>query len=187
MYMNDNDDINIEADGGEELGASEQELEASESREGAKVAKIKKELEACKAERQEYMDGWQRSKADYVNVLKRGEEEKKRAEEKGTVRATKMFIGVLDSLTRAEAVGDIPDAFQAIAKQLHDAATSLGLAPFGAVGEPFDPNQHEALGQDAVDDEALDDTITAVLEQGWKTGATVVRPARVRVGHHAVT
>lgn len=180
--MNDHDDINIEADGAEEVGMSEEELEATESREGAKVSKIKKELEACKAERQEYMDGWQRSKADYVNVLKRGEEEKKAAQEKGTVKAAKAFIGVLDSLTRAEASGDVPEAFQSIAKQLHDAATSLGLVAFGSVGDAFNPEHHEALGQDAVEDILLDDTITVVLEQGWKTGDTVIRAAKVRVG-----
>ena len=180
--MNDHDDINIEADGAEEIGMSEEELEATESREGAKVAKVKKELEVCKAERQEYMDGWQRSKADYVNVLKRAEDERRSAEVKGTVKAAKAFIGVLDSLTRAEASGEVPEAFQAIAKQLHGAATSLGLVPFGSVGEAFDPNQHEALGQDPVEDILLDDTVTAVLEQGWKTGDTVVRAAKVRVG-----
>lgn len=180
--MNDHDDINIEADGAEEVGMSEEELEATESREGAKVAKIKKELDACKAERQEYMDGWQRSKADYVNVLKRAEDEKKSAEVRGTVKAAKAFIGVLDSLTRAEASGEVPEAFQAIAKQLHDAATSLGLVSFGTVGEAFDPNQYEALGQDTVTDILLDDTVTAVLEQGWKAGETVIRAAKVRVG-----
>ena len=183
--MNDHDDINIEADGGEEVGMSEEELEATESREGAKVAKIKKELEACKAERQEYMDGWQRSKADYVNVLKRAEDERKSAEVKGTVKAAKAFIGVLDSLTRAEAAGEVPEAFQAISRQLHDAATSLGLISFGTVGEAFDPSQHEALGQDSVDDILLDDTVTAVLEQGWKAGDSVIRAAKVRVGSHS--
>jgi len=182
--MNDHDDINIEADGAEEVGMSEEELEATESREGAKVAKVKKELEACKAERQEYMDGWQRAKADYVNVLKRGEEEKKSAQEKGTVKAAKAFIGVLDSLTRAEASGEVPEAFQAISKQIHAAATSLGLAPFGAVGDAFNPEQYEALGQDPVEDILLDDTVTAVLEQGWKAGEMIVRAAKVRVGIH---
>jgi len=182
--MNDHDDINIEADGAEEVGMSEEELEATESREGAKVSKIRKELEACKAERQEYMDGWQRAKADYVNVLKRGEEEKKSAQEKGTVKAAKAFIGVLDSLTRAEASGEVPEAFQAISKQIHAAATSLGLTPFGAVGDAFNPEQYEALGQDPVEDILLDDTVTAVLEQGWKAGDMVVRAAKVRVGIH---
>lgn len=182
MHMHDDTDITIETDGREETGMSEEELEASESREGAKVAKLKKELEACKAERQEYMDGWQRSKADYVNVLKRTEEEKKAAEAKGSLKASHAFITVLDTLARAEAAGEIPEAFQAIAKQLHDAANSLGLAPFGAVGEVFDPAQHEALGQDVVSDAAQEDTVTAVLEQGWKSGEAVIRPAKVRVG-----
>lgn len=182
--MTDHDDINIEADGAEEVGMSEEELEATESREGAKVAKIKKELDACKAERQEYMDGWQRAKADYVNVLKRAEDERKSAEVKGTVKSAKAFIGVLDSLTRAEASGEVPGAFQAISRQLRDAATSLGLVSFGSVGEAFDPNQHEALGQDLVEDILLDDTVTAVLEQGWKAGDTIVRAAKVRVGSH---
>lgn len=182
--MNDTDDIRIEADVREESGMSEEELEASESREGAKVAKIKKELEVCKAERQEYMDGWQRAKADYVNALKRGEEEKKTAQEKGTVKAAKSFITVLDSLTRAEQSGEIPESFQSIAKQIHDAVTSLGLTPFGTVGESFDPMQHEALGQDPVTDILLDDTVTAVLEQGWKISDSVVRAAKVRVGSH---
>lgn len=182
--MNDHDDINIEADGAEELGASEEELEATESRVDAKASKLKKELEVCKAERQEYMDGWQRAKADYVNVLKRGEEEKKAALERGTVKAAKPFIGVLDSLARAELAGEVPEAFQAISRQLRDAATSLGLLSFGSVGEMFDPVQHEALGQDPVTDILLDDTVTTVLEQGWKAGDTVVRPAKVRVGSH---
>lgn len=182
--MTDHDDINIEADGAEEVGMSEEDLEATESRVDAKASKLKKELEACKAERQEYMDGWQRAKADYVNVLKRAEDERKSAEVKGTVKAAKAFIGVLDSLTRAEASGEVPEAFQSIAKQLHDAATSLGLVSFGCVGETFDPVQHEALGQDPVEDILLDDTVTAILEQGWKTGDSVIRPAKVRVGSH---
>lgn len=182
--MNDTDDINIETDGSEEVGMSEEDLEASESQEGKKLAKLKKELEACKAERQEYMDGWQRAKADYVNVLKRTEEEKKSAQEKGTIKAAKAFIGVLDSLTRAETSGEVPEAFQAISKQIHAAASSLGLAPFGAVGDAFNPEQYEALGQDSVTDILLDDTVTAVLEQGWKAGEVVVRAAKVRVGTH---
>ena len=181
--MNDTDEeVTVEEDGSEELGGSEEELEARESLEGAKVARLKKELAACTAEKQEYMDGWQRAKADYVNVLKRGEEEKKAAQDKGLVKAAKAFIGVLDSLTRAEASGEVPEAFQAIAKQLHGAASSLGLAPFGAVGDAFDPEHYEALGQDPVDDILLDDTVTAVLEQGWKTESMVIRAAKVRVG-----
>lgn len=176
------DDFIIEP-GGEDVGGSEEELEAAESREGAKVAKLKAELARTKEEKQEYLDGWQRAKADYVNALKRFEEEKVHAQSKGVAKAARAFIGVIDTLERAEAAGEVPDAFQAVAKQLHDAAKSLGLEKFGAAGEPFSPLLHEALGQDAVGTSGEADTVTSVLESGWKAGEEVIRPAKVRVGH----
>jgi molecular chaperone GrpE len=177
------DDVTIEQDGREEVRMSEEELEATESRVDAKASKLKKELDAVKAERQEYMDGWQRAKADYVNALKRFEEEKGAARMRGVTKSVEAFLPAMDSLARAESSGGIPEAFQGIAKQLHDAAKSLGMAQFGTVGEAFDPNMHEALGQDAAATQKEDDTITAILEPGWKAGEFVVRPAKVRVAH----
>ena len=176
------DDVVLERDGAEEDGLSEVELEEQESRMDAKASKLKKELDTCKSERQEYMDGWQRAKADYVNALKRFEEEKVVARQEGTVRAARAFISAMDSLFLAEQHGEVPESFQGIAKQLHTAATSLGLAPFGEVGEAFDPMMHEALGQDPVDSKEKEDTVTSVLEKGWKAGDAVVRAAKVRVG-----
>lgn len=176
------DDIVIERDGAEEDGMSEVELEDQESRADTKLAKLRKELETVKQERQENLDGWQRAKADYVNALKRFEEEKIEAKQQGTMKAARAFISVLDSLARAEAAGEIPESFRMIAKQLHDAAGSLGLESFGTVGEAFDPVLHDALGQDAVSKKEEDDTVTAVLESGWKAGDSVIRAAKVRVG-----
>ncbi len=175
------DDLIIEADGSEE-GASEEEIEAMESKVDSKLNKVKKELEQVKKEKQEYLDGWQRSKADYVNALKRFEDDKLLATAKGMAKGAMPFIGVLDTLTRAEKAGEIPDSFKSIAKQLHDAAGALGLSQFGEVGETFDPMLHEALGQDTVESVEKDDTVTAVLEGGWKVKETVLRPAKVRVG-----
>ncbi len=170
----ENDDVVIEADGSEELGSKGGDA-------GAKVAKLKAELEQVKKEKQEYLDGWQRAKADYVNALKRFEAEKFGAIELGKVVSVRNFIPVMDSLERAEAAGEVPESFKGIAKQLHDAAKTLGLTKFGEVGEKFDPNLHEALGQDPTDDASKDDTVTAVLEPGWKSREAVVRPAKVRV------
>jgi molecular chaperone GrpE len=172
----ENEDLVIEADGSEELGGKSGGGDA-----GAKVAKLKAELEQVKKEKTEYLDGWQRAKADYVNALKRFEAEKFQAIELGKVVSVRNFIPAMDSLERAEAAGEVPESFKGIAKQLHDAATTLGLFKFGEVGEKFDPNLHEALGQDPTDDASKDDTITAVLEPGWKSREAVVRPAKVRV------
>ncbi len=180
--MNENDDVVLERDGTEEDGMSEVELEERESRADTKLTKLRKELDAAKQESKEHLDGWQRAKADYVNALKRFEEDRQEAVKLGTVKASRAFITAMDSLVRAESSGEIPASFQAIAKQLHDAANGLGLVSYGAVGEAFDPMLHEALGQDAVNTKDKDDTVTAVLENGWKAGEFVVRPAKVRVG-----
>jgi molecular chaperone GrpE len=176
------DDLIVERDGAEEDGMSEVDLEERESRTDTKLASMRADLAAAKQESKEHLDGWQRAKADYVNALKRFEEERLDAVKLGTVKASRAFITAMDSLARAEQAGEIPASFQSIAKQLHDAANSLGLVQFGAVGEAFDPGLHEALGQDTVDSKEKDDTVTAVLEAGWKAGDLVVRPAKVRVG-----
>ncbi len=175
--MDRDDDVVVEADGSEELSHDD----AGEA--SGKVAKLKKELETVKKEKQEYLDGWQRAKADYVNALKRFDEEKKGAVEMGKVLTIGAFLPVMDSLSRAEASGEIPEAFQGIAKQLHTAAHALSLTKIGEVGEKFDPVLHEALGQDTAASEDEDDTISAVLEVGWKSKNAVIRPAKVRVAH----
>ncbi|HEX5774410.1 MAG TPA: nucleotide exchange factor GrpE [Candidatus Paceibacterota bacterium] len=179
-----NDDIIIEPDGSEEAGGSEAELEAEESRAGTKLAKLKKELETVKKERQEYMDGWQRSKADYVNALKRFEGEKATARDAGLLKAIMALLPAYDALERAKEHGEVPEGFESIKKQLEGAFASLGVASLGEVGEPFDPARHEALGTDPTDDPKKDDRVTAVLEKGYAAGESVLRPARVRVSHY---
>ena len=177
MTDREDDDVVIESDGSEELGGDDA-ADAS-----GKVAKQKEEIERLRAEKQEYLDGWQRAKADYVNALKRFEEERKGAITLGMGMSAAAFIPAIDSLARAEATGEVPEAFKGIAKQLHDAVRALGMEQFGKVGEKFDPMLHEALGQDKTDDQSKDDTITAILEPGWKGRDAVIRVAKVRVAH----
>ena len=72
-----------------------------------------------------------------------------------------------------------------IAKQLESAFASLGLEEVGKVGEQFNPAYHDALGQDTTETIETDNTITVVLEKGWRIGDDIIRPAKVRVGHFA--
>lgn len=176
MREHEDDEINIEA---------VEESEDPESVEGMKIAKMRGELSACRKEKQEYMDGWQRAKADYVNALKRFEGEAKAAETRGLVKAVETLLPAFDALERSKEHGEIPEGFLAIARQLEGAFAALGLEALGEVGEHFDPALHDALGQDAVDSRETDDTITVVLEKGWKIGENIIRPAKVRVGHFA--
>ncbi len=161
--------------------------EGGEERAEEKIAKMREELSACRKEKQEYMDGWQRAKADYVNALKRFETDAKASELRGKVKAVETLLPAFDALERSkEHLGVRPpsnDGFMAIAKQLESAFAALGLEEIGTIGEKFDPAHHEALGQDKVETAEEDDIITAILEKGWRVGDIVIRPAKVRVGH----
>ncbi|HVX90508.1 MAG TPA: nucleotide exchange factor GrpE [Candidatus Paceibacterota bacterium] len=175
----------FEIDARVEDEGTEPEVEDVEASAETRIKKLKDELAQVKKEKQENMDGWQRAKADYVNLLKRSEVDAKNAREAGVTKAVEALLPAYDAIERAKEHGDIPEGFQAIVKQLEAAFGSLGLVAVGELGEAFDPNLHEAYGQDAVDDKAKDDTVTAVLEKGWKQGDRVIRPAKVRVGHFA--
>lgn len=172
------DDVVIEPEGGEE----DREKKPEE-----KIAKMREELSACRREKQEYMDGWQRAKADYVNALKRFETDAKASGFRGKVQAVETLLPAFDALERAKEHGDIPQGFLAIARQLESAFAVLGLEEIGKIGEAFDPALHEAFGQDPVDSMEADDAITALLEKGWRIGTTVIRPAKVRVGRYSAS
>jgi len=166
------DDVIIEPENGGEAGEEKPEQ---------KIAKIREELGACRKEKQEYMDGWQRAKADYVNLLKRIETDAKASELKGKIQSIEILLPAFDALERAKEHGEIPEGFLAIARQIENAFAALGLEEVGKVGDKFDPTFHEAFAQDAAETIETDDIITAILEKGWKIGGFVIRPAKVKV------
>ncbi len=151
----------------------------------AKIKKVKDELAECRKEKQEYMDGWQRAKADYVNALKRFDEEKAIERERGVVKAVETLLPAFDALERAKEHGDIPEGFSGIVKQLENGFTALGLEQVGKVGEEFNPAFHDALGQDTAATPEEDGKVSVVLEKGWKRGDILIRSAKVRVAHSA--
>ncbi|MDP1707429.1 MAG: nucleotide exchange factor GrpE [bacterium] len=167
-------DSEVEAEGGDPAAAA-----------GNKITKMHEELSACRKDKQEYMDGWQRAKADYVNLLRRSEQQAVSRKQEGVTKAVEMLLPAFDALERAKEHGEISDGFLAIAKQLENAFVSLGLEELGKVGEKFNPEIHDALRQDVVESLEIDNTITVVLEKGWKVGDKIIRPAKVHVGHFA--
>ncbi len=177
-------DITIEddaaIDAGDELEVVEEETRAKE-----KLVRLKKELAQCRTERQEYLDGWQRAKADYVNALKRFEEEKDSLRRTTLASVVQELLSALDSLERARKTQDLPEGFQAIGKQFAAAFEKLGVVRIpAAVGDPFNPAIHEALGQDETDERKRDETLSAVLEDGWQVEDKIIRPTKVRVARY---
>lgn len=156
-----------------------------DDREDTKLKKIQKELQRCKKERRDYLDGWQRTKADYVNSLRRFEQDVKNAKDAGVSESVKKLLPVLESLQRARSSdGKLPDGFDAILKQITSAFTALNVTEIQVTnGDTFDPVLHEALSREVTKDTSKDNTISKVLESGWKLHDVVMQPAKVSVAY----
>jgi len=123
-----------------------------------------------------------RVQAEYANYRRRTEEsrEVETARAKGTV--AKGLLPVLDDLDRAEKHGDLTEgsALLAIAEKLRAVVVRLGVERYGAAGEAFDPQQHEAIFQ-APTPGTTEPTILEVVEVGYRLGEIELRPAKVVV------
>lgn len=162
-----------------------------EDRETDSIAKLKDKLHVCLGERQEYLTGWQRSKADFVNARK--EEEKHRAEfvafsKEGVLSE---LLPVLDSFELAmanKASWESVDAtwrkgVEYIYQQLKSVLEAHGLTALYPVGQKFDPNQHDAIEKVKTERQEDDGTVTEVLQSGYALNGRIVRHSKVKVGY----
>src|SRR5690349_22838476 len=90
-----------------------------------------------------------RLQAEYANYRRRTEEQREVEIERAQGAVAKGLLPVLDDLDRAEKHGDLEagSPFAAIAEKLRGVAERMGLSTYGAAGDVFDPQQHEAIFQ----------------------------------------
>jgi molecular chaperone GrpE len=124
----------------------------------------------------------QRVTAEYANYRKRTEANREAERERAVSDTVKGLLSALDDLDRAEKHGDLEEgsAFSSIAAKLRTAVERLGLKAFGAPGDPFDPQVHEAIFQQPTPGVETD-TVADVVETGYLLGSTLVRAAKVVV------
>ena len=149
------------------------------------IETIKQALADQKAKAETNLAGWQRAQADFENYRKRGEQEK---EEIGKFANSVLMLNllpILDDLERA--FTSIPpnlarlswvDGMRLIERKLQASLESQGLSLIKAVGEPFDPNLHEA----AMQGKGEDGIVIEELQKGYKFRDRVIRPSMVVVG-----
>ncbi|MEW6568525.1 MAG: nucleotide exchange factor GrpE [Chloroflexota bacterium] len=148
---------------------------------------LQAELDQAKVQAAEYLDGWQRSRADFLNYKKRVEREMETAHAAAAASILSRQLVILDDLERAlKERPNLPeiDAWTAglelIYRKLQGILESEGVEPIPAKGELFDPAVHEAITFEHVDGHREGEVID-VIEQGYKLGDRVLRAAKVRV------
>jgi molecular chaperone GrpE len=126
----------------------------------------------------------QRVTAEYANYRKRVERDRAAAAEAGTSAVLAALLPVLDNLDRAREHGDLTGAFKAVADQIGDTLTRLGLEAFGKEGDAFDPMIHEAVAHQT-STEVSEPTCVSVMRVGYRHGERLLRPALVAVADPA--
>jgi molecular chaperone GrpE len=123
-----------------------------------------------------------RLQAEYANYRRRTEEQREIEAERAKGAAIKALLPVLDDLDRAEKHGDLDEGspFAAIADKIRSIVERMGVVTYGAAGEEFDPQQHEAIFQAPTPGVTIP-TILEVVETGYRLGSTELRPAKVVV------
>ena len=123
-----------------------------------------------------------RLQAEYANYRRRTEDQREREIERAKGEAVKGLLPVLDDLDRAVKHGDLVEGtpFSAIADKVRSVADRLGVTSYGTAGEPFDPQQHEAIFQ-APTPGVTTPTVLEVVEVGYRLGSVELRPAKVVV------
>lgn len=152
-----------------------------------KIKELKEKIERCEGEKSEYLAGWQRARADYLNFKKneieRIEEIIKNANEELILK----ILPILDNLELAEAnlsnssrESDYIKGVLQIKKQFLDILKREGVEEIKTIGERFDPNFHDVVEE--IEKKGVDaGIIIKEIQKGYTLNGKVIRPSKVRV------
>jgi|SRR3989339_558990 len=153
------------------------------------LKKLRIDLKTCQAEKEEYLTGWQKERADFINYKKQENERRVLFSEAIRERILTRFLSVLDSFNMAfadkEVWGKVEEHWRQgveyIYSQMNGIFEEYGVKPIGEVGEVFDPNIHQSIEVESTDKKEQEHTVASVIQKGYKLGERVIRPARVNV------
>lgn len=176
------------------MGADDDRVERKETEENAvpagadegAAAGTGNEIEELKEKADRFYANWQRSAADFINYKRRAEEERRDFTRVANAALVINLLPVFDDLERAVGTVDAKLAglnwvqgIEAIYRKFERVLESMGVTPIPAEGEPFDPECHEAVGEQPGEE----GKVLHVAQAGYRLGDKVIRPAMVIVGN----
>lgn len=166
-------------------------LEADSDMEGPAetIKKLRERLKKCEADKQEYLAGWQRAKADFINARKEEQEAREDFKKYAKEGVVNEFLAVADGFDRAfsdPSWQNVDKGWQDGIKYLYSHFASIlkdfGVEPIEARGKPFSPLEHEALEYITTEQEEEDGIVLEEARKGYKIHQKILRPAQVKVG-----
>ena len=147
---------------------------------------LKQALAEEKKKTEDYLASWQRAQADFINYKRRTEEERQDFNRFANANLILGLLPALDDLERALssmppklAKNEWGEGIRLVERKFKTSLEGQGLTPIKALGEPFDPNFHEAIRQD----KGKEGIVIEEFQKGYMLGDRVLRPAKVVVGN----
>jgi len=180
--QNENDEVifdeNIDEDGGHDNGAL--------------IKKLRAKIKELEEKNQEYLTGWQKERADSINLKKRLEEEKKDFAKFAKEDIATEIMTVLDSFDSAfknkEAWEKVDENWRRGVEYIHNQLINVlgnhGVSVINPLGEDFDPQRDEAIENVEVPNENEDGKIVEVLNVGYALQNKIIRAPKVKVGEY---
>ncbi len=153
------------------------------------VKKLRGDLTACKKEKEEYLTGWQKERADFINYKKEEELRRSNFSESVRERILTRFLSVMDSFNMAFANQEVWNkvdenwrrGVEYIHSQLNSVFEEYGVNEFGEEGDIFDPNLYHSVESVKTDKKEFEHKVAKVVQKGYKLGDRVLRAAQVSV------
>lgn len=154
------------------------------------IKKLRERLKQSQKESKEYLDGWQRMKADTVNARRQDEEWRKEFVKFAEERLITRLLPVLESFGMAtankEAWESLPKdwrlGMEHINRELVNALSEHGLSEINPeIGSLFDPKEQTAVSSVSTDDKSLDHSVSSVVQKGYAVNGKVLKASRVNI------
>ncbi len=154
------------------------------------VKKLRLKLKECEKEKMEYLGGWQRAKADFINFKKEENENRKNSAKIAKEEVLLDFLAIADNFEMAfankEAWMALPKGWRQGIEHIYAQFSSIfeanGLKSIESEGQKFNPEEHRAIGSIEVDSGEKDHIILEELQRGYRLNGKVVRPSQVKIG-----
>jgi len=142
------------------------------------------QLKKCEQDKKEYLEGWQRAKADFVNYKRDEVARFTTAIQFASEDLFRELIAVLDSfdfgITAMEKQGDVEKGVYMIRAQFEDVLRRRGLERIAiTAGEPFNPSVAEAVAE--IESQHPQGAVVEEIERGYMLHDKVLRPSRVKI------
>ena len=177
---------NIEAKVETETGTDTEKVEADTETKKEEAEAKKSETDISQKAEEESDANYLRLMADFQNYKKRVEKEKSDIHAYANEKIINKLLNVMDNFERAlvhapQEASKFHEGMEMILTQLKEVIAEAGAEEIAALGNPFDPNFHNAVMMEDVEDEKKD-TVIDVLQKGYTLKGKVIRPSMVRVG-----